>query len=116
MSTILYGSEELGNVAAVAYYRQDEKMIIDALVKISEVNTAAFNARYGENEKPITRDEIKRWTPHTINLKQAAGTARMFHYNCCDSGVKPNKEQLAALLMISNEVLGAVNRRYFDSI
>lgn len=116
MSTMLYGANELGNLAAAVRYDVDQDRMLDWLAKISAVNTQAYNANYNQEDKPLPVEDIKSCIPSRFDLEKAVGSALLLHYNCHYDGVEPGKEQLRALVGVSNEVLGRVNAQFFDGI
>ncbi len=90
MSTINYDSEELANVAllVVAKPSSDDgkhalRNMCAALAEYSKANTAAYNARYAdENQTPSTAGEIEADTKRVVfDPQTAVATARGLRYN-----------------------------------
>lgn len=91
MSVCLFGVEELGRVLrwiapdirtrdVAAYERAAEN-----LATISRANTACFNDRYREKERPSTADEIIEAAQHNRGpLGGIVSTVGLFRYNCTE--------------------------------
>lgn len=86
MSTIHFSAGELANILSTLNgpltNRDQIRAAAETLAEVSEANTAAFNAHYGESEKPSTASDLMRAVTLHSHLGRACATAYMLESNC----------------------------------
>lgn len=87
MSVMLFGADDLGNVAAFlacTQFRTEEmvRSLVEDLAAYSVGNTWAFNRQYREQREPVSvADILKATNLRRFNREQARTTLHLLAYN-----------------------------------